>query len=194
MSNNTTNIAGVDEAGRGAWVEAVYAAAVILPEKFNLVGLTDSKKLTAKKREILFLEIQNQALDFCVATASAAEIDELNIHQATLLAMKRAILGLKKINPSKVLIDGKFVPEGLSIPATAIIGGDSLIPAISAASILAKVSRDKKLLELDKKYPLYGFAKHKGYGTKAHLEAIQKYGVLDIHRKSYKPIQLAVKN
>ena len=194
MSNNTTNIAGVDEAGRGAWVEAVYAAAVILPEKFNLVGLTDSKKLTAKKREILFLEIQNQALDFCVATASAAEIDELNIHQATLLAMKRAIFGLKKVKPTEVLIDGKFVPEGLENPARAIVGGDSLIPAISAASILAKVSRDKKLLELDCLYPQYGFAKHKGYGTKAHLEAIKKYGVLDIHRKSYKPIQLAIRN
>ena len=194
MSNNTTNIAGVDEAGRGAWVEAVYAAAVILPEKFNLVGLTDSKKLTAKKREILFLEIQNQALDFCVATASAAEIDELNIHKATLLAMKRAILGLKKVKPTEVLIDGKFVPEGLENPARAIVGGDSLIPAISAASILAKVSRDKKLLELDCLYPQYGFAKHKGYGTKAHLEAIKKYGVLDIHRKSYKPIQLAIRN
>ena len=180
--------AGVDEAGRGAWVAEVFAAAVILPEHYFLPDLTDSKKLSPKKREFLFSEIKKQALDFSIAFATEKEIDELNIHQATLLAMKRAIFGLKKIKAQKVLIDGKFIPAGLGISASAVVAGDNKIPAISAASILAKVSRDMRLLKLDEKYPQYGFAKHKGYGTKAHLEAIRKYGVLDEHRKSYKPI------
>ncbi|TXJ00263.1 MAG: ribonuclease HII [Neisseriales bacterium] len=184
-------ICGVDEAGRGPLAGNVVAAAVILNPDKPIAGLNDSKKLSQKKREQLFGLIIRDSLAYAIAEASVAEIDELNILQASLLAMKRAINALN-ITPDKALIDGNKIPSQLSIAAEAIIGGDALIAEISAASILAKVTRDQQLIELDKLYPNYGFAKHKGYGTKLHLEAIAKHGVINgIHRTSFAPIRQA---
>lgn len=184
-------IAGVDEAGRGPLIGSVVAAAVILDPQNPIVGLNDSKKLSEKKREQLFVEIQQKALAWSIAEASHDEIDELNILNATLLAMQRAVDGLK-IPPNKVLIDGNKTPKTMTIECEAVVGGDALHAEISAASILAKVTRDRQLLALDKQYPNYGFAKHKGYPTKAHLQAIEQYGVLVEHRRSYKPIKMAL--
>ncbi|SFN22245.1 RNase HII [Formivibrio citricus] len=180
---------GVDEAGRGPLAGAVYAAAVILPEAHGIKGLADSKKLTAKKRERLYDEICQTALAWSVAKASPKEIDELNILWATMLAMQRAVAGLS-LMPHEVLVDGNRVPE-LNIPARAIVQGDALIEVISAASILAKVSRDREATELDSLYPGYGFARHKGYGTREHLDALTRLGPTPVHRQSFAPVRLA---
>lgn len=180
-------IAGSDEVGRGPLAGPVVAAAVILPENYDLPGLTDSKKLSEKKREILFELIKEQAIAWSVGEASVDEIDEINILQASLLAMKRAIESLA-VQPDKALIDGNRCPE-LTMNTQAIIGGDLTIPVISAASIIAKVTRDRHMIELDKLYPEYGLASHKGYGTKLHMQAIEKYGPRPIHRKSFAPIK-----
>ncbi|MCL2003298.1 MAG: ribonuclease HII [Oscillospiraceae bacterium] len=176
-------IAGVDEAGRGPLAGDVYAAAVILPERIDLPGLDDSKKLTAKKRESLFDAICKQAVVFSVALATIEEIERLNILEAALLAMRRAVEGLS-VQPDLLLVDGNTA-RGFDIPAKAIIGGDALYPCISAASILAKVSRDRAMAELDARYPQYGFAKHKGYGTAAHIKAIREHGPCAAHRLSF---------
>lgn len=181
-------IAGVDEAGRGPLAGPVVTAAVIL--KHPIEGLADSKKLSPKIRKKLSLEIQNHALAFAYGRAEVEEIDSLNIHHATLLAMKRAILALP-ITPQKVLIDGVFTPD-IIIPCAAIIDGDNRIPEISAASILAKVIRDEEMEALDKLYPGYGFAAHKGYGTAAHKAALIQLGPCPIHRRSYAPVQALI--
>ncbi|WP_312158218.1 ribonuclease HII [Acinetobacter variabilis] len=182
------NIAGVDEAGRGPLVGSVVAAAVILDPNNPIEGLNDSKKLSEKKREKLFIEIQEKALAWAIAEASAAEIDEHNILQASLLAMRRAVEALS-IQPEHVLIDGNKIPHGLAMSCDAVVGGDALHPEISAASILAKVTRDRQMVEMDQKYPQFGFAKHKGYPTKAHFEAIALHGVIDEHRRSFGPVK-----
>lgn len=179
---------GVDEAGRGPLAGRVYAAAVILNPENPIIGLADSKILSQNKREELYLEIISKSRAYCIAYSDVIEIEQLNILQATFLAMRRAIEGLS-IKPSLALIDGNHIPPKLQIKAEAIIKGDSKVAEISAASILAKVARDNNMLELDKEYPEYGFAKHKGYGTKEHLAAINKYGVLPIHRKTFAPIK-----
>lgn len=184
-------IAGVDEAGRGPLVGPVVAAAVILNPLKPILGLNDSKKLTAKKREALFNEIQDKAIAFSIAQASHIEIDQLNILQASLLAMRRAVEGLA-VTPHQVIVDGNQVPKGLSMPCQAIVGGDALEAAISAASILAKVTRDRQMQELSQQYPQYGFAQHNGYPTQAHLQAIAQYGVIEQHRRSYAPIKKAL--
>lgn len=181
-------IAGTDEAGRGPLVGSVVAAAVILDPNNPIEGLNDSKKLTEKKREMLFVEIQEKALAWAIAESSAKEIDELNILQASLLAMRRAIEKLH-IQPDHVLVDGNKEPKGLLMSCEAVVGGDALHAEISAASILAKVTRDHDMVELDQKYPQYGFAKHKGYPTKAHFEAIAQHGVIDEHRRSFGPVR-----
>lgn len=181
-------ICGVDEAGRGPLCGAVVAAAVILDPAKPIEGLNDSKKLTAKKREQLAELIRRDALAWAVAEASVEEIDRLNILHATMLAMSRAVAALK-IQPGEVLIDGNRVPPQLKIPARAIVKGDATEPAISAASILAKTTRDAQLLEMDRRYPEYGFAAHKGYPTAAHLAALAKHGVTPEHRRSYAPVQ-----
>ncbi len=181
---------GVDEAGRGPLAGDVYAAAVILDPLKPIEGLNDSKKLTSTKREKLFEQIINNATAYSIQIATVAEIDALNILNATLLAMKRAVESLI-IKPTLVLIDGNKAPS-LNVETRTIIKGDSLIKSISAASILAKVARDTEMLKLDKLYPDYGFAKHKGYGTSDHLEAINKLGVLAVHRKSFAPIKYLV--
>lgn len=186
-------VVGVDEAGRGPLVGPVVAAAVILPCDFTqdmLPGLTDSKKLSANKREKLEVMIKEQALAWSVAEVSAEKIDEINILQATLLAMQQAVLTLP-VNHQQiinVLVDGNKAPK-LNHKVTTIVKGDLLHPCISAASILAKVHRDRLLYELDKLYPQYGFAKHKGYPTKEHLAAIEVHGIIAQHRKSYAPIK-----
>ena len=180
-------VAGVDEAGRGALVGNVVAAAVILPAQFDLPGLTDSKKLSARQREVLFDAITAQALAWCAAAASPAEIDAMNIHHATLLAMQRAVEGLA-MSPQSVLVDGKFTPD-LAMPARAIVGGDASEACIAAASIIAKVTRDRQMAELDARFPGYGFAVHKGYGTKAHLAALTRLGATPEHRLSYAPVR-----
>lgn len=180
-------IAGVDEAGRGPWAGPVVAAAVILDDTQPIKGLADSKKLSAKRRESLFEEIKAKSLCCCIAQASVEEIDRLNILQATLLAMKRAIEGLR-LPPAKVLVDGNRIPQVI-YDIEAIVKGDAKVQTISAASILAKVFRDKLLSDLDLKYPEYGFLKHKGYGTKAHLQALEQYGPCPIHRTSFSPIK-----
>lgn len=177
-------LCGVDEAGRGPLAGEVYAAAVILdPSKPIIAGLNDSKKLTEKKREAMFDEILASCLDYCVATASVEEIEEWNILGATMLAMQRAVAGLKQI-PEHVLIDGNRSPN-LELSSETVVKGDATSASIAAASVLAKVSRDRALRELDLQYPQYGFAKHKGYGTKAHYEAIEKYGMCPAHRPSF---------
>ena len=191
MDKVSMYIAGVDEAGRGPLIGSVVAAAVILDPARPIEGLNDSKKLTEKKREKLFLEIQEKALAWSIAEATHTEIDQINILQASLLAMTRAVEGLV-IQPHQVLVDGNKVPQGIRVPCEAVIGGDALHPEISAASILAKVYRDRQMLALDAKYPEFGFAKHKGYPTKAHYEALALHGVLDEHRRSYSPVRKAM--
>jgi ribonuclease HII len=182
-------VAGVDEAGRGPLAGPVVAAAVILDDLKPIKGLADSKALTALRRERLFDEIRAHSLAFCVAQASVEEIDSLNILQATLLAMRRAVEGLRLL-PAKVLVDGNQLPR-LRIQAEAIVQGDALVPAISAASILAKVTRDRLCIEMDERFPGYGFGGHKGYGTAAHLEALDKQGPCDWHRRSFAPVREA---
>ena len=179
-------VAGVDEAGRGPLMGPVVAAAVILDDLHPIKGLADSKKLTALRREKLYDEIRAKALCFSIAQASAAEIDEINILQATMLAMRRAVEGLR-LKPTKVLVDGNRIPT-LVIVAEAIVGGDALVPAISAASILAKVWRDRWCQEIDLAYPQYGFASHKGYGTAEHLVALQQHGACPEHRRTFAPV------
>lgn len=178
-------IAGIDEAGRGPLAGPVFAAAVILDPEKPINGLKDSKKLTAKQREALADLIRQQALAWSVGRAEVAEIDSINILRASLLAMERAVAGLN-ILPELALIDGRECPK-LLCPMQAIIGGDDTIPAISAASILAKVARDEAMVLLDAEYPGYGLAEHKGYGTKKHLAALQKLGLTPIHRRSFAP-------
>ncbi|GAB1394824.1 ribonuclease HII [Rhodocyclaceae bacterium] len=180
-------ICGVDEAGRGPLAGPVVAAAVILDPARPISGLADSKKLSAARREKLAAEIRAKALAWCVAEASVEEIDSLNILQATLLAMQRAVAGLT-LTPSEVLIDGNRCPK-LSLPARAIIGGDASVAEISAASILAKTVRDAGLLDLHAQYPAYGFDRHKGYGTAAHLEALRRFGPTPLHRRSFAPVR-----
>ncbi len=182
-------VAGVDEAGRGPLAGPVVAAAVILDERQPIAGLADSKKLSAAQRERLFDEIRAKALCCSVAQASVAEIDSVNILQATLLAMRRAVDGLR-LKPAKVLVDGNRLPP-LDVLAEAIVKGDDKVACISAASILAKVTRDRMLVELDKQHPEYGFAAHKGYGTAAHLRALQTHGALPEHRRSFAPVAAA---
>jgi len=180
-------VAGVDEAGRGPLAGPVVAAAVILNDLHPIKGLDDSKKLTARKREKLFDEIMAKALCVSVAQASVEEIDRLNILQATMLAMQRAVLGLR-LPPTKVLIDGNRVPV-LPMLAEAIVGGDALIPSISAASILAKVTRDRWCEQVHHDYPDFGFAQHKGYGTAQHITALRLHGATPLHRTSFAPVR-----
>lgn len=180
-------IAGVDEVGRGPLAGPVVVAAVILDDNSPIIGLADSKKLSPKRREQLFSIIRNNCLCWTVGRAEVKEIDELNILQATFLAMQRAV-ELLPIKPELVLVDGNCCPQ-LPYPARAIIRGDATVPAISAASILAKVIRDSEMEAYDKYYPQYGFAKHKGYGTKEHLEALKKYKPAPMHRHSFTPIK-----
>ena len=179
-------VAGVDEAGRGPLAGPVVAAAVILDDLKPILGLADSKTLSARQRERLSEAIHARALCFSVAHASVEEIDQLNILQATLLAMRRAVMGLR-LKPHKVLVDGNRLPT-LDIMAEAVVQGDRKVPAISAASILAKVARDRWCLEIDAEYPLYGFAAHKGYGTAQHLAALQRHGATPWHRRSFSPV------
>lgn len=179
-------IAGVDEAGRGPLAGPVVAAAVILDERNPIKGLADSKTLTPRRRELLYDEIRAKALCCSIAQASVEEIDQINILQATLLAMRRAVEGLR-LKPSLVLVDGNRLPV-LSMRAEAIVKGDSKVAAISAASILAKVTRDRWCAELDALYPQYGFAGHKGYGTVEHLAALQAHGACPEHRKTFRPV------
>jgi ribonuclease HII len=182
-------LAGVDEAGRGPLAGPVVAAAVILDDRNPISGLDDSKRLTARRREQLFDAIRAKALCVSVAQASVEEIDRFNILQATLLAMRRAVDGLR-LKPVKVLVDGNRLPP-LTVLAEALVGGDRLIPAISAASILAKVTRDRLMVQLDADHPEYGFAKHKGYGTIEHLAALQRCGASPHHRHSFGPVRAA---
>lgn len=183
--------AGVDEAGRGPLAGPVVAAAVILDDLNPIRGLNDSKKLTAKRREALFDEIRARALCFAIAEASVQEIDQLNILQATLLAMRRAVEALR-LPPKLVLVDGNRLPT-LSIRAEAIVKGDALVPAISAASILAKVHRDRLCETMHQQHPSYGFDQHKGYGTAQHLAALQAHGPTDCHRMTFAPVARSVR-
>ncbi len=185
-SEGVTLIAGVDEVGRGPLVGPVVAACVILPEEFSLEGLTDSKKLSEKKREFYYDEIMRQAISVGVGIISEEKIDEVNIYEATKLAMREAISKCS-VRPEHILIDA--MPLSLDIPTTSIIKGDLKSITISAASVIAKVTRDRMLDELDKKYPMYDFKDNKGYPTKKHLEAIEKYGIIPEHRKSYGPVR-----
>lgn len=182
-------ICGVDEAGRGPLAGPVVAAAVILDPARPIAGLADSKKLTAIRREKLALEIRTKALAWCVAEASVAEIDDINILQATLLAMQRAVAGLS-LSPVEVLIDGNRCPA-LAVPARAIVGGDATVAEISAASILAKTVRDAGMLDLHARYPQYRFDRHKGYGTAVHLAALREHGPCPEHRTSFAPVREA---
>lgn len=183
-------ICGVDEAGRGPLAGAVVAAAVVLDPNNPIDGLNDSKKLSEKKRDALEIEIKEKALYWSVAEASPSEIDQLNILWASMLAMKRAIEGLPVV-PNKALIDGNRNPD-VNVACEAIVGGDGKEECIGAASILAKVERDRQLVALDTKHPEYGFAKHKGYPTKAHREALMAHGPIDEHRQSFAPVQAAM--
>lgn len=180
--------AGVDEAGRGPLVGSVFAAAVILPPDHDLPGLTDSKKLSEKKRDLLAAMIKEQALAWCVAAAAPEEIAEFNILHATMRAMRRAVQGLA-VRPHHVWIDGNRVPPDLGVSAEAVVKGDSKIIEISAASVLAKTARDAEMYALAERYPQYGFDKHKGYGTAQHLAALQQYGVLPEHRRDFAPVK-----
>lgn len=176
-------ICGIDEAGRGPLAGPVYAAAVVLKKGQTIEGVNDSKKLSEKKREALFEKIISQCADYSVGSASETEIDEINILQATFLAMKRAVEGLV-LKPDCALVDGNQPPI-LDCSVTTVVKGDSKSESIAAASILAKVSRDRYMTDMASKYPQYGFEKHKGYGTKLHYEMIEKYGICEIHRKSF---------
>lgn len=183
-----TLIAGVDEVGRGPLIGAVVTAAVILDPSKPIAGLNDSKKLSEKKRLLLVEEIKAKALSWSLGRAEVEEIDSLNILHATMLAMERAVAGLQ-IQPEWVLIDGNRVPEGLKGRASAVVKGDSLVPEISAASILAKVARDAEMTALHQQYPQYNFAGHKGYPTAEHLAAIKQFGILAQHRRSFRPVR-----
>ena len=178
------SVCGVDEAGRGPLAGPVYAAAVILSPERPIAGLNDSKKLSEKKRELLFDRICEQAVDYCIAYASVEEIGEYNILNATYLAMSRAVAGLRN-TPALALIDGNRTPPHLSVAAKTVIKGDAQSESIAAASILAKVSRDRLMIEMDKVYPQYGFAIHKGYGTAAHVAALKEFGPCLFHRPSF---------
>ena len=180
-------VAGVDEVGRGPLCGAVVTAAVILDPARPILGLNDSKKLTEALRELLFDEIREKALSWCIARAEVEEIDQLNILHATMLAMQRAVAGLH-ITPRLALIDGNRCPQ-LAVPSAAVVKGDSKVPAIAAASILAKVSRDREMQALDRQYPGYGIAGHKGYPTAVHLEALQRLGPTPVHRRSFGPVR-----
>ena len=182
-------VAGVDEAGRGPLAGPVVAAAVILDPRRPIAGLADSKKLTALRRDWLFDAICANALCCSIAEATTEEIDRLNILQATLLAMQRAVAGLR-LPPAKVLVDGNRLPR-LPMRAEAVVGGDAIVPAISAASILAKVTRDRWCAQVDAQWPQYGFAAHKGYGTAAHLAALRAHGPCVLHRRSFAPVARA---
>lgn len=182
-------VAGVDEAGRGPLAGPVVAAAVILDDAAPIAGLADSKVLTERRRELLFDEIRAKALCCCIAQASVEEIDRLNILQATLLAMKRAVEGLRLL-PALVLVDGNRLPT-LKVAAEAVVGGDARVPEISAASILAKVTRDRLCAQLHAAHPEYGFDAHKGYPTPEHLQALFQHGPSPVHRRSYAPVQRA---
>ncbi len=181
-------ICGVDEAGRGPLAGPIYAAAVILGPEFNTEGLRDSKKLSESKRYILAEQIKKNALAWTVGICSVDEIDELNIHQATLLAMQRAIKALNGYTSIKIMVDGLFCPQ-VEFSCEAIVKGDDNVAEISAASIIAKTERDLKMIEIDKAYPAYQFKKHKGYPTKLHIEMIKSYGLCEHHRKSFSPIK-----
>lgn len=180
-------VAGVDEAGRGPLAGPVFAAAVILDPMRPIAGLADSKTLSESKRDNLYILIKESALSWSIAKAGVEEIDKLNILQATLLAMQRAVEGLR-IQPEEVLVDGNRLPK-LSMPAQAIVKGDSKVQAISAASILAKVERDKLMVDYHQQYPDFSFHLHKGYGTKQHLAEIEQFGFLEIHRKTFNPVK-----
>jgi len=180
-------VAGVDEAGRGPLAGPVFAAAVILDPLRPIVGLADSKTLSESKRDSLYILIKEAALSWSIAAASVEEIDRLNILQATLLAMQRAVQGLS-IQPEEVLVDGNRLPD-LTMPAQAIVKGDSKVQAISAASILAKVERDKLMLDYHQRHPDFSFHLHKGYGTKQHLAEIERFGFLDVHRRTFNPVK-----
>ncbi|MFO7955178.1 ribonuclease HII [Thioalkalivibrio sp.] len=184
------HVAGVDEVGRGPLAGPVVAAAVILPEGYGCPGLTDSKKLGAKRREALDVQIRAEALAWSLGRAEASEIDALNIHHATLLAMQRAVAGLS-IKPAHLLVDGRFTPDG-PWTAEAIVGGDGSVPAISAASIIAKVARDGWLGDLHTEYPAYGFDRHSGYPTAAHRAALEALGPCPQHRRSFGPVARAL--
>ncbi|WP_206485363.1 ribonuclease HII [Thalassotalea sp. G2M2-11] len=190
-------IAGVDEVGRGPLVGDVVTAAVILDLENPIDGLMDSKKLSEKKRQILAHEIKEKAVAWCIARATPEEIDTLNILHATMLAMQRAVHGLA-VEPDHVLVDGNRTPSFFSeagqIASQSVVKGDARVAEISAASIIAKVARDEEMIALDKLYPQYGFAQHKGYPTKAHLEKIVEHGVLDCYRKSFKPVAAVLSN
>lgn len=182
--------AGVDEAGRGPLAGPVMAAAVILDPERPIPGLVDSKQLSPQRREDLEIEIKNRALAWSLGGATVEEIDAVNILQASMLAMQRAVQGLA-VMPAQVLVDGNRCPR-FAVPARAIIRGDQTIAAISAASILAKVARDREMIELDARYPAYGFALHKGYPTRAHLEALERHGACPLHRASYAPVRRVI--
>ena len=185
IKNGLKIIGGIDEVGRGPLVGPVVAACVILPLNYRLDGLNDSKKLSEKKREYFYDILKKEALDIGIGIVSAQKIDEINIYEATKVAMKEAIKNLK-IKPEHVLIDAMKLD--IDIPSTSIIKGDSKSLSIAAASVIAKVTRDRMLRELDKKYPMYDFKNNKGYPTKKHIEAIQKYGIISEHRRSYAPV------
>lgn len=183
-------ICGIDEAGRGPLAGPVVAAAVILSDGHGIHGITDSKKLSAERREELSRRIKEKAIAWSIATASVAEIDAINIFRATLLAMSRAISGLS-VMPQRILVDGKHCPE-TAIPAEAIIKGDAKVEVIGAASILAKTARDEEMLALHRQYPEFGFDQHKGYPTPRHLEMLQVFGPAEIHRRSFAPVRRAL--
>lgn len=183
LNQGYKKVCGIDEAGRGPLAGPVFAAAVILPEDCEIEGLDDSKKLSEKKRDILFDIIKEKAESYSVAMADVEEIESMNILQATFLAMRRAV-DLLEVKPDIALIDGNQKP-GLEIAQRTLVKGDSRSPSIAAASILAKVSRDRYMLEIDKMYPQYEFSRHKGYGTKLHYELIEKYGISPVHRRSF---------
>ncbi len=183
-NNGFVSVCGVDEAGRGPLAGPVYAAAVILPDDCVIDGLNDSKKLTEVKRERLYNVIIEKATAYCIASASVEEIEKFNILEATFMAMNRAIEGLSQ-RADFALIDGNRVPRDILIPCETVIGGDAKSFSIAAASVLAKVSRDRYIIELDEKYPQYNFKKHKGYGTKEHITALLEYGPCEIHRPSF---------
>jgi ribonuclease HII len=184
-------VAGVDEAGRGPLAGPVVVAAVILDSSRPIVGLDDSKKLSERKREALYLQVVERALAHCVIVVEAEEIDRINIFQATMAGMSRAVAGLSPM-AHRALVDGNALPRDLPCAGHAIVGGDALEPAISAASILAKVSRDRLMVQLDAEHPGYGFAVHKGYATPAHLEALQRLGPCPQHRRSFAPVGRAL--
>ncbi|MCX7925748.1 MAG: ribonuclease HII [Fimbriimonadales bacterium] len=180
-------IAGVDEAGRGPIAGPVVAACVALPPNHSITGIADSKQLSPAQRERLFIQIQREAVAWAIGVASPREIERLNILRASLLAMRRAVLSLNLI-PQRVLIDGKFCIPNLQLPQQAIVNGDAQEECIAAASILAKVARDRMMTELDRLYPQYGFAQHKGYPTPMHLERLMRYGACPAHRRTYAPV------